>query len=151
MFMFTANNPKEDKPNPPPPQRNNEAKQETKRPAPPAPINTSPIMLPLHVVGKTLDTAAPNNLTTVTPQPVIVNNQVLLYELIESFERENQLPGVCDFVLTQLCYEVMTSNFSNCRASLSLLRKWETTVTLLRLLGLITLLGHHLQLCQVNV
>nr|XP_020481625.1 zinc finger protein 280D isoform X1 [Labrus bergylta] len=69
-----SNNQKEGKPNPPPPQRSNAVKPETKRPAPQPAVGSSPIMLPLNVAGNAVNTAAPN-VTTVTPQPVIVNNQ----------------------------------------------------------------------------
>lgn len=78
-----SNNQKAGKPNPPPPhpppsplppQRNSAAKQDVKPAAPQPVIGSSPIMLPLSVAGNAVNTAAPN-LTTVTPQPVIVNNQ----------------------------------------------------------------------------
>ncbi|XP_039987153.1 zinc finger protein 280C-like isoform X2 [Xiphias gladius] len=69
-----SNNQKDGKPNPPPPQRNSAGIQEIKRPAPQPAMGSSPIMLPLNMVGNAVNTAAPN-LTTVTPQPVIVNNQ----------------------------------------------------------------------------
>lgn len=65
-----SNNKKDAKPNPPPPQR----KEEIKPPAPLPVISSSPIMLPLSVASNAVKPAAPN-LTTVTPQPVIVNNQ----------------------------------------------------------------------------
>ncbi|XP_044047771.1 zinc finger protein 280C isoform X2 [Siniperca chuatsi] len=69
-----SNNQKDGKPNPPPPQRNSTGKEEIKRPAPPPAIGSSPIMLPLSIAGNAVNTAPPN-LTTVTPQPVIINNQ----------------------------------------------------------------------------
>ncbi|XP_070760562.1 zinc finger protein 280C-like [Enoplosus armatus] len=69
-----SNNQKDGKPNPPPPQRNSPENQEVKRPAPQPVIGSSPIMLPMSIAGNAVNTAAPN-LTTVTPQPVIVNNQ----------------------------------------------------------------------------
>ncbi|XP_070684146.1 zinc finger protein 280C isoform X2 [Pempheris klunzingeri] len=69
-----SNDQKDGKPNPPPSQRNSVGKQEIKRPAPQPVIGSSPIMLPLNMAGNAVNTAAPN-LTTVTPQPVIVNNQ----------------------------------------------------------------------------
>ncbi|XP_051234945.1 zinc finger protein 280C isoform X1 [Dicentrarchus labrax] len=69
-----SNNQKDGKPNPPPPLRNSAGKQEIKRPAPQPVIGSSQIMLPLSITGNAVNTAAPN-LTTVTPQPVIVNNQ----------------------------------------------------------------------------
>uniref|UniRef100_UPI0037E72201 zinc finger protein 280C n=1 Tax=Semicossyphus pulcher TaxID=241346 RepID=UPI0037E72201 len=69
-----SNNPKDDKPNPPPPQINSAGKQEIKRPALQPAVGSSTLMLPLNVAGNAVNTAAPN-LTTVTPQPVIVNNQ----------------------------------------------------------------------------
>uniref|UniRef100_A0A3B4XF47 Zinc finger protein 280D n=1 Tax=Seriola lalandi dorsalis TaxID=1841481 RepID=A0A3B4XF47_SERLL len=74
LYVLAANNPKDGKPNPPPPQRNSAGKQEIKRPAPQPAVGPAPIMLPLNVVGNAVNTAAPS-LTTVTPQPVIVNNQ----------------------------------------------------------------------------
>ena len=78
LYVLTANNQKEAKPNPPPPQREPAGKPEIKLPAPqPAVIGPSQIMLPLTVAGNTMTTAVPK-LTTVAPQPVIVNNQVLL-------------------------------------------------------------------------
>ncbi|XP_029354063.1 zinc finger protein 280C isoform X2 [Echeneis naucrates] len=69
-----SNNQKEGKANPPAPQRSSAVKQEVKRPAPQPTIGQSPIMLPLNVIGNAVNTSAPS-LTTVTPQPVIVNNQ----------------------------------------------------------------------------
>ncbi|XP_040899935.1 zinc finger protein 280C isoform X2 [Toxotes jaculatrix] len=69
-----SNNQKDGSPKPPPPQRNSAGIQEIKRPAPQTVIGPSPIMLPLNMAGNTVNTAAPS-LTTVTPQPVIVNNQ----------------------------------------------------------------------------
>lgn len=76
-----SNNQKDGKPNPPPPPRSSAGKQDIKHPAPqlqlkpkPQVIGSSPIMLPLSVAGNAVNIAAPN-LTTVTPQPVIVNNQ----------------------------------------------------------------------------
>lgn len=76
LYVPTANQ-KDSKPTPPPPQTNTAGKQEIKRPAPQPAIGSSQIMLPLNIAGNAVNTAAPN-LTTVTPQPVIVNNQVLL-------------------------------------------------------------------------
>ncbi|KAM9366973.1 LOW QUALITY PROTEIN: zinc finger protein 280C-like [Symphorus nematophorus] len=71
-----SNNQKDDKPSapPPPPQRNSPKKQDIKRPAPQPAISSSQIMLPLNIAGNAANTAA-SNLTTVAPQPVIVNNQ----------------------------------------------------------------------------
>ncbi|XP_032369979.1 zinc finger protein 280C isoform X2 [Etheostoma spectabile] len=69
-----SNNQKDGKPTPPPPQRENAGKQEIKPPAPQPAIGSSPMMLPLSVAGNAVNTAAPN-LNTVTPQPVIINNQ----------------------------------------------------------------------------
>lgn len=69
-----SNNQKDGKPNPPPPQRNTAGKPEVKRPAPQPAVGPSPIVLPLNITGNAV-TAAPPSLTTVTPQPVIVNNQ----------------------------------------------------------------------------
>ncbi|XP_049458400.1 zinc finger protein 280C isoform X1 [Epinephelus fuscoguttatus] len=67
-----SNNQKDAKPKPSPPQ--SAEKQDVKRPAPKSAIGASPIMLPLSVAGNAVNTVVPN-LTTVTPQPVIVNNQ----------------------------------------------------------------------------
>ncbi|XP_029284489.1 zinc finger protein 280C isoform X2 [Cottoperca gobio] len=69
-----SNNQKDGKPNPPAPQRNSAGKQHIKPSAPQPAISSSTIMLPLSVAGNAVHTATPN-LTTVTPQPVIVNNQ----------------------------------------------------------------------------
>ncbi|XP_050934319.1 zinc finger protein 280D [Lates calcarifer] len=69
-----SNNQKDGKPNPPPPQRNTAGKPEIKHPGPQPVIGPSPIMLPLNIAGNAVRTAAPT-LTTVSPQPVIVNNQ----------------------------------------------------------------------------
>lgn len=77
LCVLTANNQKDGKANIPPPQRNSAGKQEIKQPAPQPTIGSSPIVLPLNIAGNAVNTAAPN-LTTVTPQPVIVNNQVLV-------------------------------------------------------------------------
>ncbi|XP_054467347.1 zinc finger protein 280C isoform X2 [Anoplopoma fimbria] len=69
-----STNQKDGRPNPPPPpQRNSPAKQEIRNPAPKL-VGSSPIMLPLGLAGKAVNSASPN-MTTVTPQPVIVNNQ----------------------------------------------------------------------------
>ncbi|KAM3626140.1 uncharacterized protein V6R79_023326 [Siganus canaliculatus] len=53
-----------------------EVKQELKlpAPAPPPTVTSSQIMLPLKITGNAVNSAAPS-LTTVAPQPVIVNNQ----------------------------------------------------------------------------
>uniref|UniRef100_A0A3P8T0J4 Zinc finger protein 280D n=1 Tax=Amphiprion percula TaxID=161767 RepID=A0A3P8T0J4_AMPPE len=72
--VLAANNQKDGKPNPPPPQRNAVAKTETKRPTVQPAVGPSPIVLPLSIPGNAVN-AAPPTLTTVTPQPVIVNNQ----------------------------------------------------------------------------
>ncbi|XP_074474431.1 zinc finger protein 280C isoform X1 [Sebastes fasciatus] len=70
-----SHNQRAGKPNPPPPlQRYSAVKQEVNPPAPHPSIGPSPIMLPLSVAGNAVNTAAPN-LATVTPQPVMVNNQ----------------------------------------------------------------------------
>lgn len=70
-----SNNQKDGKPsNPPTPQRKSAAKQEVKCPPPQPAVVPSPIVLPLNIPGKTKSTV-PTSLTTVTPQPVIVNNQ----------------------------------------------------------------------------
>lgn len=77
LYVPTANDHKDSKPDPPPLQRKSAEKQEVKLPAPQPAIGPSPIMLPLNIAGNAVNTAAPT-LTTVAPQPVIVNNQVLL-------------------------------------------------------------------------
>lgn len=77
LHVPTANDHKDSKPDPPPPQRKSAEKQEIKLPAPQPTIGASPIMLPLNLAGNAVNTATPS-LTTVAPQPVIVNNQVLL-------------------------------------------------------------------------
>ncbi|XP_053172781.1 zinc finger protein 280C [Scomber japonicus] len=69
-----SNNQRDSKPNAPPSQRNSVGKQEVKSPAPQPVLGPSPIVLPLSMAGNAVNTAAPN-LSTVTPQPVIVNNQ----------------------------------------------------------------------------
>lgn len=76
FFVFTANTKKDVKSNPPPPRGKNAGKPEI-HPAPQPPVASSAIMLPVNVAGNAVNAAAPN-MTTVTPQPVIVNNQVLL-------------------------------------------------------------------------
>ncbi|XP_041837472.1 zinc finger protein 280C isoform X2 [Melanotaenia boesemani] len=78
-----SNTQKDSKSNPAPPQRNSAGKQEMKRPPPPSlppppppqpAAGPAPIVLPLSVPVTTMNTTTPT-LTTVTPQPVIVNNQ----------------------------------------------------------------------------
>ncbi|XP_074523106.1 zinc finger protein 280C-like isoform X2 [Halichoeres trimaculatus] len=70
-----SNNKKEVKSNPqPPPSRGNSTGKPEIRPAPQSAVGSSAIMLPLNVAGNAVNAAAPN-MTTVTPQPVIVNNQ----------------------------------------------------------------------------
>ncbi|XP_047437354.1 zinc finger protein 280C isoform X2 [Mugil cephalus] len=69
-----SNNKKDSKANPPPPQRTSAPKQEIKHPAPQPAVGPSPILMPLSVTGNAVKTA-PSTLATVTPQPVIVNNQ----------------------------------------------------------------------------
>lgn len=70
------------KSNPAPPQTNSAKKQEAKPPTHQPAIVSSQIMLPLNFPANAVNAAAPN-LTTVTPQPVIVNNQVFF--VLESF------------------------------------------------------------------
>ncbi|XP_034536368.1 zinc finger protein 280C [Notolabrus celidotus] len=69
-----SSNQKDSRSNPPPPQRNSAGKPEIKHTAIQPAISSSPIMLPVNVAGNAVNAAAPN-MTTVTPQPVIVNNQ----------------------------------------------------------------------------
>ncbi|XP_035016344.2 zinc finger protein 280C isoform X2 [Hippoglossus stenolepis] len=69
-----SNNQKNSVPPPQPPQTNSAGIQEIKRPDPQPSISSSQIMVPLNITGNTVTTATPT-MTTVTPQPVIVNNQ----------------------------------------------------------------------------
>ncbi|KAM7424091.1 hypothetical protein PAMA_000443 [Pampus argenteus] len=69
-----SNNQKDGKPNPPLLQRSSVGKLEVKSPAPQPVLGPSPMLLPLSIAGNAVKTTAPN-LSTVTPQPVIVNNQ----------------------------------------------------------------------------
>ncbi|XP_076583785.1 zinc finger protein 280C isoform X2 [Chaetodon auriga] len=85
-----SNNQKDGKPNPPPPQRNTTGKQEIKPPAPQPVIGSPQIMLPLSITGNAVNAAAPN-LATVTPQPVIVNNQGFIVT-------SPQLPNSSEFI-----------------------------------------------------
>ncbi|XP_040021209.2 zinc finger protein 280C isoform X1 [Gasterosteus aculeatus] len=74
IFVGVLSN-KDGKPNPPaPPQRSIAVKQEKNLLAPKSAVGPQPVMLPLSVTAKAVNTAA-SNLTTGTPQPVIVNNQ----------------------------------------------------------------------------
>lgn len=75
VHLLSANNQRDTKPHAPPLQRNSVGKQEVKSPAPQPVLGHSPIVLPLNIAGNAVNSAAPN-LSTVTPQPVIVNNQV---------------------------------------------------------------------------
>lgn len=77
LYVPIANNQKDGKPNPSPPQTNSPEKQEIKCPATQPAVASSQIMLPLSIATNAVSTAAPS-LTTVSPQPVIVNNQVFL-------------------------------------------------------------------------
>ncbi|CAJ1049183.1 zinc finger protein 280C [Xyrichtys novacula] len=74
IFVGVLSNNQKDAKSNPPPQRNSAGKPETKRPAAQPAVGPSPIMLPVNVAGNAVNTAAPN-ISTVTPQPVIVNNQ----------------------------------------------------------------------------
>ncbi|TNN87487.1 Zinc finger protein 280D [Liparis tanakae] len=70
-----SNNQKDVKHNPPPTlQRNTAMKLEIKHLSPKPVITSSPIMMPLSLTGKAVNISAPN-LTTMTQQPVMVNNQ----------------------------------------------------------------------------
>lgn len=80
LCAFTATNQKDTKPNHTAPPKKTAEKQEPKRPPTQPAIAPSQIMLPLNISANTVN-AAPQNLTTLTPQPVIVNNQVLLHIL----------------------------------------------------------------------
>lgn len=87
LNVLTANNQKDGKPsNPPTPQRKSAAKQEIKCPPPQPAVVPSPIVLPLNIPGKT-KSIVPTSLTTVTPQPVIVNNQVFLHLSVSKYQK----------------------------------------------------------------
>lgn len=73
LCVLIARTQKDEKSNPAPPQTTSSKKTDTKSPASQPALMSAPIMLPLNFPA---NVAAPN-LTTVTPQPVIVNNQVL--------------------------------------------------------------------------
>lgn len=77
LYVPTANDQKDGKPNPSPLRTNSAKKQEIKPPTTQPAIVSSQIMLPLSIAANAVNTVAPS-LTTVTPQPVIVNNQVIL-------------------------------------------------------------------------
>lgn len=70
-----ATNQKDTKPNPAPPKKT--AEKEPKRAAAQPAFAPSHIMLPVNI-GANPANAAPQSLTTLTPRPVIVNNQVIL-------------------------------------------------------------------------
>lgn len=79
ICVLPANNQKDSKPNPAPPQKNSAGRQEVKHPSPPQPASgPSPIVLPLSGPVTTVNTP-PLSLTTVTSQPVMVNNQVIYF------------------------------------------------------------------------
>lgn len=84
LCVFTANNRKDGNANIPPPQRNSAGKPEIKQPPPQPAIGSSPVVLPLNVAGNAVNTAAP----TLTPQPVIVNNQVLWIHFSNGVQKE---------------------------------------------------------------
>ncbi|XP_061599744.1 zinc finger protein 280C isoform X1 [Cololabis saira] len=69
-----SSNHKDGTPNPALAQKNSAGKQEMKHASPHPTAGPSPIVLPLSVPVTTVNTA-PLSLTTVTPRPVIVNNQ----------------------------------------------------------------------------
>ncbi|XP_005814959.3 zinc finger protein 280D isoform X1 [Xiphophorus maculatus] len=69
-----SGNQKDSKPSPAPPQRTSAGTQQKKVTPLQAPAGPSPIVLPLNVPVTTVKTVSPS-LTTVAPQPVIVNNQ----------------------------------------------------------------------------
>ncbi|XP_068594629.1 zinc finger protein 280C [Brachionichthys hirsutus] len=74
VLTNNQNNGKNGKPNPPPPQKKCPEKPEKKPPGLQPAITPSPMMLPLGIAGNAVKTAA-RNLTTVAPQPVMVNSQ----------------------------------------------------------------------------
>ena len=76
VVVLAASSQKDGKNQAAPPQKNSARKQDIKRlPTQASAAGPAPIVLPLSVPVTTVNTAPPN-LTTVTPQPVIVNNQV---------------------------------------------------------------------------
>lgn len=105
LYVLTAN--KDGKPNPPaPPQRSIAVKQEKNLLAPKSAVGPQPVMLPLSVTAKAVNTAA-SNLTTGTPQPVIVNNQVcwvIKYILQIIFNRNERL---LSYFLSFLVYRAL--------------------------------------------
>lgn len=74
IFVGVLSNNKKDVKSNPPPSRANSAEKSEIHPAPQPAVSSSAIMLPLNVAGNAVSAAAPK-MTTVTPQPVIVNNQ----------------------------------------------------------------------------
>lgn len=72
MCVLIAKTQKDEKSNPAPSQMTGPKKKETKSPTSQPALVSSPIMLPLTFPAN----AAAPNVTTVTPQPVIVNNRV---------------------------------------------------------------------------
>ncbi|XP_056269083.1 zinc finger protein 280C-like [Pseudoliparis swirei] len=74
IFVGVFSNNQKDVKHNPPPQRNTAGKLEIMHPAPKPVITSSPIMMPLSLTGKAVHISAPN-LTTMTQQPVMVNNQ----------------------------------------------------------------------------
>ncbi|XP_017260977.1 zinc finger protein 280C [Kryptolebias marmoratus] len=69
-----SNNQKDDKPKPAPRRKSSSVTQKVKSPPPQPVVGPSPIVLPLSVPVPAAKTAPPT-LTSMTPQPVIVNNQ----------------------------------------------------------------------------
>lgn len=78
MCVLTAKTQKDEKSNPAPSQTTGPTKKETKSPASQPAHVSSPILLPLNFPAN----ATTANITTVAPQPVIVNNQVFFCERI---------------------------------------------------------------------
>lgn len=75
IFVGVLPNSRNDsKPDPPTLQCDSPKKQQTKPPASQPAVGPSQLMLPLNITGNAVSAVAPT-LTTVTPQPVIVNNQ----------------------------------------------------------------------------
>ncbi|XP_071381294.1 zinc finger protein 280C [Centroberyx affinis] len=72
-----TNNQRNSKPNPAPLQRNTEGRPGIQSLAPQPARGSAQIVLPLTLPGKAVNTVntAPPSITTITPQPVIVNNQ----------------------------------------------------------------------------
>lgn len=81
LYASAATNQKDTKATPSAPPKRTAEKQEHKCPATQPAVAPSQIMLPLNISANTVN-AASQSLTTLTPQPVIVNNQVFLLQIL---------------------------------------------------------------------